>query len=48
MHIHNLYGKKDLQTKLEANPMKNDKVSFKARGGRGGGRGKEGGGGGNI
>ena len=43
MHIHNLYGKKDSQTKFEANPMKNDKVSFKARGGRGrgGGRGKK-------
>ena len=39
MYIHNLYGKRDSQTKFEANPMKNGKVSFEARGGRGGGEG---------
>ena len=43
MYIHNLYGKRDSQTKFEANPMKNGKVSFEARGGRGG-RGRGGGG----
>ena len=49
MYIHNLYGKRDSQTKFEANPMKNGKVSFEARGGRGGrGRGRRGGGGGNM
>ena len=50
MYIHNLYGKRDSQTKFEANPMKNGKVSFEARGGRGGrGRGGRGrGGGGNM
>ena len=27
MYIHNLYGKRDSQTKFEANPMKNGKVT---------------------
>ena len=27
MYIHDLYGKKDSQTKFEANPMKNGKVT---------------------
>ena len=45
MYFHNLYGKRDSQTKFEANPMKNGKVSFEARGGagRGGGGGGRGG-----